>query len=198
MSAVQDRLDSTLNRINSVLAERTRREIEALRAEDAAQEREDAERARRHNERKRQYQTVYSDAFRALGSEPPLPLDDDTSLQYRFKLYDRLRQRLAPDHELATVRSDDICSQKAVFENFEKMLLAAVKVEAARPSEANLPRDGSLIMRTKVDEATGAKTNEFYGTESFIKGLGRSTDRVLRFLDPKTRSVIMGPPLDRY
>ena len=78
-----------------------------------------------------------------------------------------------------------------MFDNFEKLLLEASKREGERPSASNLPDDNSEInMRTRIDEATGLKTNEFFAKESFIKSMGREGQRVLRFLNPKTGDVL--------
>jgi hypothetical protein len=57
-------------------------------------------------------------------------------------LFNRLARRLAPDHELSSIRADDLGSQPVVFDNFEALLLQAAVAEGASPSEANLPPDG--------------------------------------------------------
>jgi hypothetical protein len=54
-----------------------------------------------------------------------------------------------------------------------------------------------LIARNRVDEATGEKHVDWYGRESFIRDMGRPGHRVLRIIDPKTRSVLFGAPMDR-
>jgi hypothetical protein len=79
----------------------------------------------------------------------------------------------------------------------EAMLLRAAQEEGKTPSHANLPHDGTLIARNRVDEATGEKHVDWYGRESFIRDMGRPGHRVLRIIDPKTRSVLFGAPMDR-
>ena len=73
------------------------------------------------------------------------------------------------------------------------MLLDAAKAEGERPSTENLPSDGSLIARNRVDDM-GAKTTEFFGRESFVKSMGLPGRRVLRICNPKTGDVLHGPP----
>ena len=51
------------------------------------------------------------------------------------------------------------------------MLIEAAKAEGERPSVDNLPPDGSLVARNRVDDM-GAKTTEFFGGESFVKSMG--------------------------
>jgi hypothetical protein len=75
-------------------------------------------------------------------------------------------RKLPSGHSLADVRADDIPGGAAA-RNFEQMLLAAVKLEAANPSAANLPASGELIRRDVVDArqvcaastGTGAKVS---------------------------------------
>ena len=69
--------------------------------------------------------------------------------------------------------------------------------EGEQPSFDNLPRDGSLIARTRIDAATGEKATHFYGRRSFIADLSRPAQRVLRVVDPVTRSVLHGAPFSR-
>ena len=62
---------------------------------------------------------------------------------------------------------------------------------------SSLPPSGE-IMRHRTDENSGAKTVEWFGRESFIKGMGLPGKRVMRILDPKRGAVLFGPPLDRF
>jgi hypothetical protein len=77
-----------------------------------------------------------------------------------------------------------------VFDNFEAMLLQAARAEGERPSAANLPSDGSLISRTRIDQATGEKSLDWYGTESFIKQMGRPGRRVEKIIDRRSNQAI--------
>ena len=108
MSDVQTRINSTLSRVDQVLAEQTRREIERMRAEDAEQARADAEQARADSERCRQAQVKYDEAYRHFGVQTPAPVDGETPGRYRQRLYEGLRRKLPSNHELFGVRADDV------------------------------------------------------------------------------------------
>jgi hypothetical protein len=173
------------------------RRLEAVEAQQAA-EREEARRARMRDAmyERTEIGSRYADAFRAFGSEVPAPVDDESPSRYRARLYNRLARRLPPDHKLASVRADDLGSQPQVFDNFEEMIIAAAKAEGERPSQENLPSDGSMIARTRVDDMNQRMT-EFFGKQSFIKDFTRPGRRVARIVDPRSRAIIWGPPLDR-
>ena len=168
-SAVQQRFDDTLSRLDGVLDSQVRR-IEAVEATQAA-EREEARRVRMRDAmyERTEIGSRYADAFLAFGTEVPAPVDDEAPSRYRARLYNRLARRLPPDHKLASVRADDLGSQPQVFDNFEAMLLDAAKAEGERPSQENLPTDGTIVARTRTDSDTGSKVTEFFGRESFIK-----------------------------
>ena len=117
--------------------------------------------------------------------------------EYRRRLFGRLQCKLPSDHSLADIRSDDLRAlTKAAFEIFERQMLDAAKQEGERPSASNLPADGSLISRTRVDPDTGEKHIDWYGARSFIADMSRGGRRVLRFLNPRDGSVLMGPPFE--
>jgi hypothetical protein len=189
-SSAMARLDSALNRFDDVLAERLRREKAAMEREDAA--REDARRVkmRADADERREIQATYADAFQSFGTETPAPVDDEPPSRYRARLFNRLARRLAPDHELSSIRADDLGSQAVVFDNFERMLLDAAKAEGERPSIDNLPPSGEMIARHRADADTGAKVIEFYGRESFIKSMGREGRRVRCIRDPRSGQAI--------
>jgi len=123
---------------------------------------------------------AYADSFRSLNAEVPLPLDDESPLQFRCRLYDRLRRKLDPDHELASIKADDVVvpSSPQVFANFEARLIEAALAEGVNPSWANLPPSGELIERHRVDSNTNAKYTDFFGRESYIKSMSRPARRV--------------------
>ena len=183
-------------RMDSVFDQRLRLEEQELAA--AAQRRADAARAKARDdaERRRLIAERYDDSFRAFGTEVPAAVDDEAPAAYRRRLFNRLARKLAPDHELAQIRADDVSGQPIVFDNFEAMLLDAAKAEGERPSTENLPSDGSLIARNRVDDM-GAKTTEFFGRESFVKSMGLPGRRVLRICNPKTGDVLHGPRFRR-
>lgn len=196
-SAVQQRFDNTLSRINSVLDAQVTR-LEKIEAEQAA-EREEARRQRQraNAEQRREIQSRYNSAFRSFGTEVPAPVDDEAPSAYRSRLFNRLGRKLSPDHELASIRADDLGNQPQVFDNFEEMIIAAAKAEGERPSQENLPPNGEIIARHRTDSDTGSKVTEFFGRESFIKDLTRPGRKVLRLIDPNSRTVIWGRPLDQ-
>jgi hypothetical protein len=104
MGLTQARLDSAANRMDELLAAQERRERERLREEAADREREEIDKAGRYTERKREYQALYAGSYRAFNIEPPMPANDELRSRYRRRLYNGLRRKLAPDHDLAMVR----------------------------------------------------------------------------------------------
>lgn len=197
LSMVQARVDSASERLNGILLQQERRELARLEAERAEQEREAAERARRHAERKREFQAAYADAYAGFNLETPMARTDELPSKYRRRLYDGLRRRLAPDHPLADLRADEVAYSENSFGNFERDLLQAVEQEAKQPSYANLPSDGSLISRQRVDPDTGERSIEWHGRSSFIAGMGRGGMKVERIVNPATGDVLWGKPFDR-
>ena len=188
---------SALARIDSLLDRQVAR-LEKIEAEQAA-EREEARRARmRDNMHARtEIASRYDSAFRSFGSEPPAPADDEAPSRYRARLFNRLARKLAPDHDLASVRADDLGGHPTVIDRFEEMIIAAAKAEGERPSVENLPTDGAMISRARVDSDTGGKITEFFGKESFIKDFTRPGRRVVRLVDPASGRVLLGAPFSR-
>jgi hypothetical protein len=113
--------------------------------------------------------------------------------RYRRRLFDRLRVKLPSDHSLADCRADDLPAGQG-FLNIEAMLLQAAKKEGEQPSVANMPDDGQIVTRVRSDANTGAKFNEFFGRESYIKGMSQPGRKVLRLVNPKDGTVLLGKP----
>jgi hypothetical protein len=195
MSDIRERFDSTMARADRVLAERLKREIAAQEAEDAARADEAREKARADAEKRRMVAAKFDDAFRAFSVETPQPRDDESPGQYRRRLFSRLQRKLPDSHDLVDIRADDLPSGQAYL-NFEQMLLDAAKAEGEHPSFDNLPSDGSLIARQRVDDATNAKWTEYFGKESFIKSLGREGRKVVRIVHPSL-GALWGAPFSR-
>jgi hypothetical protein len=195
MSDIRERFDSTMARADRVLAESTRREIERLEAEDAARADEAREKARADAEKRRMVAAKFDDAFRAFSVETPQARDDESPGQYRRRLFSRLQRKLPDSHDLVDIRADDLPSGQAYL-NFEQMIIDAARAEGEHPSEANLPRDGSLIARQRVDDATNAKWTEYFGRRSFIADLGREGRRVQRIVHP-AHGVLWGQAFSR-
>jgi hypothetical protein len=186
-------LSETLKRLDAIVTRRVRDEEAALRRADADLEIARRQRQKAHAEQRREIQATYAPAFQSFGTEVPQAIDDEHPMAFRKRLYNRLARRLPPGHELSQLRADDFGSQPIVFDNFEAMLLDAAKAEGERPSAANLPASGELISRVRVDEATGEKSINYYGVESFIKSLGRPGRRVAAIMDRRSGQQIWPP-----
>jgi hypothetical protein len=174
LEAAERRLARMVNRRADEEEAQLRQDAAERRALEAAKAREDAE-------RRREYQVLYADAFASHGSLVPAPIDDEPVGRYRKRLFDSLQNKLPPSHDLAQIRSDDLTSSIART-NFEQMLLQAAVAEGATPSRDNLPRDGSMVSRVRVDDDSGQRRTEFYGRESFIKQLSRPGRKVGAFV----------------
>ena len=109
---------------------------------------------------RRELQVRYADSFAAFGTQPPMPVDDESPGRYRKRLFDSLQRKLPATHELATIRSDDLSSASGQARaHFEQMLLQAAAAEGATPSAANLPRDGSMVTRVRIDPDFGREAD---------------------------------------
>ena len=190
MSAFQAKMD----RLDALLDQRLRREEAEQARADASLEDARRQRQRANAEARREIQATYADAYRSFGTEVPAPVVDESPAAFRKRLFNRLARRLPPDHDLAQIRADDLGGQAIVFDNFERMLLDAAKVEAASPSEANLPPDGSLVARHRTDSATGERMTEWFGTRSFIADMSRKGRPVERIVDRNSEQAIWGKP----
>jgi hypothetical protein len=189
MSALQRRLDSTLERFDDILVERLRREKAALERQDAERMMADAAQARADSERRREYQARYDPAFAAFGVQTPQPIADERPGQYRRRLFEHLQRRLPDSNEWSDVRADDIPASARA--NIEALVIDAARLEGERPSADNLPDEGT-VMRTRTDANTGTKFNEFFGRRSFIADMGRPGRPVARIVDRKTGNCIWG------
>ena len=186
-------LEAAECRLAQMVNRRADQEEQQARADAAERMMVERERAREDAERRRQYQAKYADGFAAFGSLPPAPIDDERPGVYRARLYEHLRRRLPSGHELAAVRADDLSSVSAQARgNFEQMLLQAAVAEGATPSPDNLPRDGSMVSRVRVDDDSGQRRTEWFGRESFIKQLNEPGKRVACF-QTNRGNVYMNP-----
>ena len=195
MSDVQDRINSSTRRINTLLGDIEAREAAQRRAERAEREREAADRARADSLKHIRDLRLKYDVYRDFGTLAPPAVEGERPGAYRQRLYEGLRRRLPSDHDLAQVYADDVPADAA--RQFEKMMFDAARAEAAKPSAANLPPSGELVRRDLVDPMSGQRTIGWHGRESFIKQLGRESARVVRILDPKTQNVLHGLPFSR-
>jgi hypothetical protein len=172
-STAEARINSTAAKIDAMI-ERFAREDAQRRAREAAEQaRADADYARENVERRRQVADRYGEIFRSFGTEMPPARDDESAFDYRRRLFARVQRKLPNSSDLASIRADELDQLSGkVMSNFERQLFAEAAREAAKPSVENLPPNGDLVRRVLTDEATGAKTVEFHGTESFIKQMG--------------------------
>jgi hypothetical protein len=187
IAALQDRLDRVVNT-------RLSREEQELEAQAAADRIEARVQARADAHRCREISELFDPAFQSHNQQTPPSIDGEPPRQYRRRLYDRLRLKLPPNHELADIRSDDAGSGQA-YVNFERQMIDAAVREGEHPSSSNLPPDGSMISRVQTDDM-GEKSIRWFGRESFIKELSRPGRRVERFVHPNM-GVIFGRPFDQ-
>jgi hypothetical protein len=182
VSAFQAKMD----RLDALLDQRLKREEAEQARADASLE--DARRAkmRQAAEQRQEIAARYDDSFRSFGTTVPEAADDEAPSAYRRRLFNRLARKLPPDHDLAQLRADDLGSQPIVFDNFETELIKAATAEGAKPSVDNLPSDGSLVARHRVDADTGSKVTEFFGRRSFLADMGRPGRRVQAIMDRRT------------
>ena len=194
MSTAQAKLDSAFDRLDAIINRRVREEEAALKREDAARADAARMRASRHAEQRMEIASRYADAYRAFGVEVPMPVDNERPVDFRDRLWNRLRTKLASSHPMADVRADDLSTQ--VMDNLEPQLLEAAIAEGQRPSMSNLPPSGELVARNRVDSATGERSVEWFGRESYVKQMGRPGRRVLHIKNPQTGSVLWGQPIE--
>jgi hypothetical protein len=191
---------SALARIDSLLDRQIAR-LEKVEAQQAA-EREEARRARMRDamHERTAIASRYDSAFRSFGSTVPEPADDEAPSAYRSRLFNRLARRLSPDHDLSSVRADDLGGQPNVLDRFEEirfeeMIIAAAKSEGERPSQENLPANGEMISRARVDSDTGSQITEWFGKRSFIADMGLPGRRVGCIRDARSGQAIWGTGL---
>jgi hypothetical protein len=193
MSALQEkmaRLDAMLDR--RISEEEDKDRLAAARRADAVRERQ-----RANFEARREVAARYDDAFRSFGTTVPEAADDEAVEADRRRLFNRMARKLAPSHELADLRADDVSSSTVGYNHFESEIIKAAIAEGERPSVANLPDTGELVQRLRVDPETNERSINWYGRESFVKQMSRGGHRVLRIIDPKSRSVLWGAPFSK-
>ena len=173
---------ASVTRLDAMIDQRLRREEAEQARLDAEQRRADAAQARSDAEACREIGERYDPAFMAHGTQTPQPIDDERPGKYQRRLFTRLQRRLPDSHRLADLDAYDL--PLSVLRNFEPTLIEAAMNEGNNPSPENLPEDGTMIARTRVDDM-GQRRTEFYGRESFIKSMSRPGQRVLRVSIPR-------------
>lgn len=184
-------LQSQLARLDAMLDRRIGEQEDADRLADARREDARRERQRENAEARREIAARYDDAFAAFGTTVPAAVDDEPVARYRARLFNRLARRLPQTSEWGDIRADDISSATAM-DKVEQLVLEAAQREGLKPSFENLPADGSLISRQKVDPETNERSIEWHGRRSFIADMGRPGQKVERVLNPKTGDVLWG------
>jgi hypothetical protein len=75
------------------------------------------------------------------------------------------------------------------LDNIEQLIIEAAKREGERPSAENLPPNGEMVARHRQDDM-GQRVTEFYGTQSFLKSMGREGRRVAAIYDRNSGQAI--------
>ena len=195
-----DRLNKSRERLDRVVDAKVAMEHQRWRSE--AQARSDAldeerlsqlEHSRKQADSCRRHQERYDSAYRGLGlSGAPAPDAGEFGGDYRRRLMKGLQDKLSSSHPFADVDPNDL--NTAAIKAIEPQIIEAAEQEAAQPSPENLPRDDSMIARTRTDPMTNARVTNWYGRESFIKSMSRPARKVLRLIDPNDGRVLWGRP----
>jgi hypothetical protein len=111
--------------------------------------------------------------FNGFGKRAPRPLEGETLFDYRKRMATALKSH-SPQWKNAKLSRLD----SEIFEPIEAQIYADAASAAANPVDL---KAGELRMVTKIDPATGVRTNVFYGSESFVKQMGRPGRRVQSF-----------------
>lgn len=111
--------------------------------------------------------------FAGFGERAPRPLDGEALFDYRKRLATKLKKH-------SPVWKGVKFSQlpEEAFGIAENQVYTDAAVAAANPADLEA---GELRMVTKIDPATGVRSNVFYGKESFVKQMGRPGRRVASF-----------------
>jgi hypothetical protein len=111
--------------------------------------------------------------FAGFGQRAPRPLDGEALFDYRKRLATKLKS-YSPVWK--SVKFSQLPEE--AFGIAETQVYADAAAAAANPSDLEA---GELRMVTKIDPATGVRSNVFYGKESFVKSMGRPGRRVASF-----------------
>jgi len=111
--------------------------------------------------------------FAGFGERAPRPLEGEAIFDYRKRLATKLKKH-------STTWGKVKLSQlpEEAFSIAETTIYNDAISAAANPVDLEA---GELRMVTKIDPATGVRSNVFYGKESFVKQMGRPGRRVQSF-----------------
>jgi hypothetical protein len=151
------------------------------------------EQARKHADACTRHQARYDASYRALGtSGAPARDEGEYPGDYRRRLMRGLQDKLPSDHPWAGVDPGQL--DKSAIGPVEQQVIDAAQQEAESPSPELLPKDDSMIARTRTDPQSGGRITTFYGRRSFIADMGRPGRKVVRICDPDTQRVLWGRP----
>ncbi len=176
-------------RIMRTINDQHEAQIRADAAQEAAERRD---RARNRADACRRHQERYADSFDAFGAQTPPPIDGEFPGDYRRRLLQRLIDKLPNGARWSGTQADDF--GRDMIGPIEQEVLSAATAEGERPSPENLPDDGTLIARHRVDSATGQRFTEYFGKRSFIADMNRPGKRLVAIHTP-TGSVLFGNAL---
>jgi hypothetical protein len=184
-------------KLDAVEANFARRAEAEARADAARQANRRREIATAYSEGNSEVQAYFDSAYRDFGtSGAPVPNEGEHPQLYFSRLTRGLQDRLAPSHPLSAANiTINPSLPTPALSQFGAQINNAAKLEAERPSRENLPRDGSLIERVKVDASNGTRTSTFFGIRSYIKDMAREGRRVIAFHDKEGK--ILYPPRAR-
>jgi hypothetical protein len=111
--------------------------------------------------------------FNGFGKRAPRPLEGESLFDYRKRMATALKSHSPQWKNAKLTRLDE-----EIFGPIETQIYADAISAAANPIDL---KAGELRMVTKIDPATGVRTNVFYGSESFVKQMGRPGRRVQSF-----------------
>jgi len=111
--------------------------------------------------------------FNGFGQRAPRPLEGEGLLDYRKRLATKLKShsKIWGGVKLSVLPEE-------AFGIAENQIYDDATTAAANPVDL---KAGELRMVTKIDPATGVRSNVFYGQESFVKAMGRPGRRVASF-----------------
>jgi hypothetical protein len=111
--------------------------------------------------------------FAGFGERAPRPLEGELLGDYRKRLATKLKKHSTT---WGKVKLSEL--PESAFKIAEDTIYNDAISAAANPADLAA---GELRMVTKIDPATGVRTNVFYGKESFVKQMGRPGRRVQSF-----------------
>jgi len=111
--------------------------------------------------------------FAGFGERAPRPLEGEALFDYRKRLATKLKKH---SNTWGKVKLSEL--PQSAFDIAETTIYNDATSAAATPVDL---KAGELRMVTKIDPTTGVRSNVFYGTESFVKQMGRPGRRVQSF-----------------